>query len=116
MKAYGVVDVEINVTLTSAIVGGQWSVSRPGRFIPPPPPNTHKIGVSLRPRTGLEGVKKRQILRTAHEQAAGYKIQNYEFLVSPNDKAIAPESVRFANTQTLLFGRYAPLTVITLTN
>jgi hypothetical protein len=32
MKAYGGVDVEINVSLTSALVGGEWLVSRPGHF------------------------------------------------------------------------------------
>jgi hypothetical protein len=32
MKAYGVVDVQIHIFLTSALVGGEWSVSRPGRF------------------------------------------------------------------------------------
>jgi hypothetical protein len=34
MKAYGAVDVEIRTFLTSAVVGGEWSVSRPGRFTP----------------------------------------------------------------------------------
>jgi hypothetical protein len=34
MKKYGGVDVYIHVFLTSAIVGGEWSDSRPGRFTP----------------------------------------------------------------------------------
>jgi hypothetical protein len=34
MKPYGGVEVQINVFLTLALVGGEWSVSRPGRFTP----------------------------------------------------------------------------------
>jgi hypothetical protein len=33
MKAYGV-DVQIHIFLTSAPVGGDWSVALPGRFTP----------------------------------------------------------------------------------
>jgi hypothetical protein len=41
MKAYGGMDVYIHIFLTSALVGGEWSASRPGRFTPriePPVP------------------------------------------------------------------------------
>jgi hypothetical protein len=41
VKKYGGVDVYIHVFLTSALVGGEWSASRPGRFNPgkePPVP------------------------------------------------------------------------------
>jgi hypothetical protein len=34
MKAYGVVDVQIHIFLISALVSGEWSASRPGRFTP----------------------------------------------------------------------------------
>jgi hypothetical protein len=34
MKAYGGVDVDTHVFMTSALVGGEWSASRPGRFTP----------------------------------------------------------------------------------
>jgi hypothetical protein len=34
MKTYGGVDVYILIFLTSALVGGEWSASRPGRFTP----------------------------------------------------------------------------------
>jgi hypothetical protein len=33
MKTYGGLDVQIHVFLTSALVGDEWSGSRPGRFI-----------------------------------------------------------------------------------
>jgi hypothetical protein len=32
MKAYGGVDVLVHICLTSALAGGEWSASRPGRF------------------------------------------------------------------------------------
>jgi hypothetical protein len=41
MKAYGGVDVLIHIFLISALDGGEWSASRPGRFTPgkgPPVP------------------------------------------------------------------------------
>jgi hypothetical protein len=34
MKTYGAVDVQIQIFLTSALVGGEWSASRLGRFTP----------------------------------------------------------------------------------
>jgi hypothetical protein len=34
MKTYGGVDVLIHIFLTSALVGGEWSASRPCRFTP----------------------------------------------------------------------------------
>jgi hypothetical protein len=34
MKTYGGVDVYIHIFLTSALFGGEWSASRPGRFTP----------------------------------------------------------------------------------
>jgi hypothetical protein len=34
MKAYEEVDVHTHLFLTSALVGGEWSASRPGRFTP----------------------------------------------------------------------------------
>jgi hypothetical protein len=41
MKANGGVDVKLRIFLTSALVGGEWSASRLGRFTPgkePPVP------------------------------------------------------------------------------
>jgi hypothetical protein len=34
MKAYGGVDVQILIFMTSVVAGGEWSASRPCRFIP----------------------------------------------------------------------------------
>jgi hypothetical protein len=36
MKVYGGVDVWIQIFLTSALVGGEWSASRPYSFNPVP--------------------------------------------------------------------------------
>jgi hypothetical protein len=58
MKAYEVVDVQIHASLTSALAGGEWSASRPGRFTP----GTHWIGGWVDPRTGLDVVEKRKFL------------------------------------------------------
>jgi hypothetical protein len=59
MKAYGGVDVEIHIFLTSALVGGEWSASRPGRFTPgKEPPGTHCIGGWVDPRTSLDDMEK----------------------------------------------------------
>jgi hypothetical protein len=32
MKVYGGVDIQMHIFLTSALVGGEWSVSRSGRI------------------------------------------------------------------------------------
>jgi hypothetical protein len=49
-------------SLTSALDGGEWSVSRPGRFIPSErAPGTHWIGGWVGPRAVLDAVVKRKI-------------------------------------------------------
>jgi hypothetical protein len=58
MRAYGGVDVYIHVFLTSALAGGEWPASRPGRFIP----NIHWIGGWVDPRAGLDDLEKWQFL------------------------------------------------------
>jgi hypothetical protein len=50
MKAYGGLDVLIHIFLTSALVGGEWSASRPCRFTP----GTHLTGGWVGPRAGLD--------------------------------------------------------------
>jgi hypothetical protein len=63
MKAYGGVDVLINVFFTSAPVGPELSASRPGRITPEErPTGTHWIGRMTGPRAGLDDVEKRRIL------------------------------------------------------
>jgi hypothetical protein len=63
MKAYGGVDVQVHIFLTSVLVGGEWSASRPGRFTPGEiAPGTHWIGGWVDPRAGLDDVKERKFL------------------------------------------------------
>jgi hypothetical protein len=51
-------DVYIHIFLTSALVGGEWSTSRPGRFTP----GTHLIGGWVDLRAGLDDLEKRKFL------------------------------------------------------
>jgi hypothetical protein len=63
MKAYVRVDVYIHILLTSALVGGEWSTSRPGRFTPGErAPGTHWIGGWVDLIAGLNDLEKRQFL------------------------------------------------------
>jgi hypothetical protein len=55
MKAHGGVDVQILIFLTLSLVGGEWSASRPCRFIP----GTHLIRVWVGPRAGLDDVEEK---------------------------------------------------------
>jgi hypothetical protein len=51
-------------SLTSALDGGEWSASRPGRFSPRErAPGTHWIGGCAGPRAVLDAVMKRKIPR-----------------------------------------------------
>jgi hypothetical protein len=59
MKAYGGVDIWIHIFWTSALAEGEWSASRPGRFIlEERNPGTHWIGGWVDPRTGLNDLEK----------------------------------------------------------
>jgi hypothetical protein len=63
MKAYEGVDVWSHIFLTSSLVGGEWSASRPGYFTyGERAPGTHWIGVWVGPRFGLEDVEMRKFL------------------------------------------------------
>jgi hypothetical protein len=54
MKAYEGVDVEIHIFLTSALVGGEWSASRPDGFTHGErAPGTHWTGGWVDPRASL---------------------------------------------------------------
>jgi hypothetical protein len=60
MKAYGGVDVQFHIFLTSVLTGGEWSASRPCRFIPGERvPDTNWIGGYVGPKAGLDDVEKR---------------------------------------------------------
>jgi hypothetical protein len=58
MKTYGGVDVYTHICLTSALVGGEWTASRPCRFTPGKEPGTHFIGGWVDPRAGLDEMEK----------------------------------------------------------
>jgi hypothetical protein len=63
MKTYGGVDVENHILLTSTLVGGEWSASRPNRFTTAErAPGTHSIGGWVDPRADLEDAEKRKFL------------------------------------------------------
>jgi hypothetical protein len=63
MKTYGGVNVQIHVFLTLALVGGELSAARPGRFTPGErAPGTHWKGGWVGPRAGLDDVEKRKFL------------------------------------------------------
>jgi hypothetical protein len=57
------VDVQIHIFLTSALVGGEWSTSRPGRFTPGErAPGAHWIGGWVDLRAGVDDLEKRKCL------------------------------------------------------
>jgi len=62
MKTYGGMDVELHSLLTSALDGGEWSASRPGRFTPKERASgTHWIRGWVGPRAGLGTMVRRNI-------------------------------------------------------
>jgi hypothetical protein len=58
MKTYGKVHVYIHISLTTALVGCEWSTSRSGRFTH----GTLCVGSWVNPSTTLNDVKRRKIL------------------------------------------------------
>jgi hypothetical protein len=59
MKAYGGMEVEMYIFLTSALAGGEWSAACPCHFIPRErTPGTHWIGGWVGPRAGQDDVEK----------------------------------------------------------
>jgi hypothetical protein len=54
---YGVLDVQTHVFLISALVGGEWSASRPCRFT-----MGERAPGTLGPSVGLDDVEKRKFL------------------------------------------------------
>jgi hypothetical protein len=63
MKAYGGVDIQIHIFLTSTLVGDEWPASCTGRFTPGErDPDIHWIGGWVDPRAGLDDMVKRKFL------------------------------------------------------
>jgi hypothetical protein len=59
MKTYEAMHVNIYAFLTSALVGGEWSATRPGLFAPRErAPCCNLIGGCLDPRASLDNIKK----------------------------------------------------------
>jgi hypothetical protein len=62
MKTYWGVGVYLHALLNSALDGGEWSASSPGRFAPSDTaPCTHRIGGWVGPSAVLDRVVKRKI-------------------------------------------------------
>jgi hypothetical protein len=91
MESYRGVDVYINVFLTSALDGGEWSASRPCRITP----CTHWIG-GRGPRTGVDDKEKRKIswpYRESNQNSSAlhpvcqslFKLQDYSHLLLQTD-------------------------------
>jgi hypothetical protein len=62
MKTYWGMEVDLHAFFTSALDGGEWSVSRPGRFTYRGAPGTHWIGGWVGPRAGLDMASKRNLI------------------------------------------------------
>jgi hypothetical protein len=63
MKVYGGMDVYIHISLTSALVGGEWSALRPCRFTPGErAPGSHWIGGCVDPTADLDIMEKLKFL------------------------------------------------------
>jgi hypothetical protein len=63
MKAYGEVDLQIHVFLTSTQVGRERSASRLSHFTPgKKAPDAHGIGGWVGPRTNMDNVEKKNFL------------------------------------------------------
>jgi hypothetical protein len=63
MKVYGGVDVQIHIFLTSALVGSEWSASRPCRFTPGEKASgTNWIEGWVDLKAGLDDLDKRKFL------------------------------------------------------
>jgi hypothetical protein len=78
MKTYGGMDIQINVFLTLALVGGEWLTSRPGCFTPVEgATGTHWIGGWVGPRTGMDDVEGRKILPLGGLKLLGSPTHNH---------------------------------------
>jgi hypothetical protein len=102
MKEYGEVDIQIHVFLTSALVGGEWSASRPDRFTPEErAPGTHWIGGWVGPRTGLDDVEMRKffILPGLELRHLGRPVRKDCALPTPNYNLVLLNCIFKSNLQ-----------------
>jgi hypothetical protein len=106
MKAYGGVDVWIHIFMTSALVGGEWSASHPGRFTP----DKHWIGGWVGPRTGLDDVERRKIspvtgleLRSLGLPARGQSIYRLHYLGPSALLGIFTKIILYLYNENLIF-------------
>jgi hypothetical protein len=84
MKAYGGMDIKIQVFLTFALVGGEWSALCLGRFTPGKEPRgTLWIGGLVGPRTSLDDVEKRKFLTLP-----GLELRSYMVSIFPKSFSI----------------------------
>jgi hypothetical protein len=65
--------------LTSALEGGEWSASRPGRTLPPgkEPPGTHCTGGWVGPRAGLDAEVRGKILCLCRGSNPGRPVRSH---------------------------------------
>jgi hypothetical protein len=76
MKAYGGMDVYAHVFLISALVWGEWSALRPGRFSPGErAPGTRWIGGWVSPRAGLDDMEKWKFLPSPEHELDLWAVQ-----------------------------------------
>jgi hypothetical protein len=62
LRCKGGVDLWIHIFLTTALAGGEWSASRPHRFIPGErAPGTHWIGGPVDARASSDDVEKKKV-------------------------------------------------------
>jgi hypothetical protein len=101
-------DVYIQIFVTSALAGGEWSASRPGRFIPGERvPGIHWIGGWVDTRTGLDDVEKRKFLTLQDSKSDPSVVQpgRYTDNAIPAQHFITqlPKSYRIVDTDSLDF-------------
>jgi hypothetical protein len=95
MKTYGGMDVWIHVFLISALVGGEWSASRPARFAPGYPLDRRAGGPQN--RSGRRGVKK-----------------NLALTRTPTLRPSSPQPVAIPTIQTAIYRLLVPCNVVNI--
>jgi FtsP/CotA-like multicopper oxidase with cupredoxin domain len=77
MKAYWGVEVYFYAFLNSALDGGEWSASHPGRSTPKErAPGIHWIGGWMEPKAGLDTVVKKKFPGPAGTRTPDYRARS----------------------------------------